>query len=91
MSRNFSPRSARSTCTIRLAACVLVVAIALVGTAVAQPAAGGDSGWWMAFQAGAGTVNGQVRVGEPSPSTSEDYNDFHAHLNTLTGSLAFRF
>jgi hypothetical protein len=75
VSRKFSPRFAGWARSLRLTASTLVVTLALVGTAGAQPAAGAGSGWWMAFQAGAGTVDGQVRVGEPSPSTPLNLKD----------------
>jgi len=46
----------------------VLVCFVWVSPAVAAPARS-EQGWWIGLQAGWGPVDGQVRVGEPSPST----------------------
>jgi len=47
-----------------------------------------DPGWWISLQAGAGIPDGQVRVGEPSPSTPLGLRDDLGIDSTRTLGLA---
>jgi hypothetical protein len=55
---------------ISLGIVALLVALIAVLAPAGEALAGEDpAGWWMGLTAGIGTADGQVRVGEPSPST----------------------
>jgi len=71
----------------RLLLCLLPAAIAWVVPASAQMPVE-NRGWWIALQAGAGLVDGQVRVGEPSPSTPLNLSDDLGIDHAITYGLA---
>ena len=52
---------------------MLVVAASILPASAQQAA--DNQGWWIALRAGFGRVDGQVRVGEPSPSTPLSLRD----------------